>query len=111
MVKELIVGSVGDQVSRSVSMRTFLSIGSSCCIRRQYQSLVDQLVKDIHAVSPETELRPVLLDIKDPWDFGEMYSVLHDFARAYPFDPDNEDYLLHITTGTHVGADLYIFAD
>ena len=37
-----------------------------------------------------------------PWDFEEVYGALHDFARAYPFQPDREDYLFHITTGTHV---------
>jgi transcriptional regulatory protein RtcR len=27
---------------------------------------------------------------------------LHDFAKAYTFDQDKEEYLVHITTGTHV---------
>lgn len=31
-----------------------------------------------------------------------MYAELLDFAKHYPFDPENEDYLVHITTGTHV---------
>lgn len=31
-----------------------------------------------------------------------MDGSLHDFARDYPFRPDDEDYLVHITTGTHV---------
>jgi transcriptional regulatory protein RtcR len=44
-----------------------------------------------------------LCDPKNPWDFQEVYGVLHDFARAYPFNPDTERYLIHITTGTHVG--------
>ncbi len=30
----------------------------------------------------------MLLDLRDPWDFEEVYSVLHDYARGYPFDPD-----------------------
>ena len=38
----------------------------------------------------------------DAWDFEEVYGNLHDFARAYPFDTDAEDYLVHITTGSHV---------
>ncbi len=61
-----------------------------------------QLVDDLAAVSPETEviLRPLALD--DPWDFEEVFGALHDFARAYPFDPEAEDYRIHITTGTHV---------
>ena len=35
-------------------------------------------------------------------------TALHDFARSYPFDPDAEDYLVHITTGTHV-AQICLF--
>ncbi len=42
------------------------------------------------------------MDLQDPWDFEEVYGALHDFARAYPFDPEAEDYLVNITTGTHV---------
>jgi transcriptional regulatory protein RtcR len=33
---------------------------------------------------------------------------LHDLARGYPFDPDAEEYLVHITTGTHV-AQICLF--
>ena len=48
------------------------------------------------------------MDLTDPWDFEEVYGALHDFARAYPFDPEREDYLVHITTGTHV-AQICLF--
>ncbi len=41
-------------------------------------------------------------DPRDPWDFEEVYGVLHDFARNYAFDPERGAYLVHITTGTHV---------
>ena len=61
-----------------------------------------QLAKDIASVSPETQvvLRP--LPLGDPWDFEQVYGALHELARTYPFDPESEDYLVHITTGTHV---------
>jgi transcriptional regulatory protein RtcR len=61
-----------------------------------------QLAKDIASVAPETQvvLRPLTLD--DPWDFEQVYGALHELARTYPFDPESEDYLIHITTGTHV---------
>lgn len=60
------------------------------------------LAADIASVSPETAvvLRP--LAIGDPWDFEQVYGALHEFARSYPFDVESEDYLIHITTGTHV---------
>jgi transcriptional regulatory protein RtcR len=65
--------------------------------------LAEYVADDIAAVSPETTVERQLIDFKDPWDFEEVYGKLLDFARAYPFDPEAEDYLIHITTGTHVG--------
>lgn len=73
-----------------------------------HQALVTQLAADIKAVSPETAVRPVELTIANPWDFGEVYAALYDFARGYRFDTDKEDYLIHITTGTHV-AQICLF--
>ena len=63
---------------------------------------------DIRAVSPETEVRLHPLDFNDPWNFEEVYEKLSDFARAYAFDSDKENYLIHITTGTHV-AQICLF--
>src|SRR5574343_32239 len=57
---------------------------------------------DIRRVSPDTEVVLETCNLRDPWDFEEVYAALHDFAAAYPFDSEHEDYLLHITTGTHV---------
>jgi transcriptional regulatory protein RtcR len=68
-----------------------------------HTALAQRVEKDIAQVSPETEVRRHTIEFKDPWDFEEVYSALHDFARRYSFDPETEDYLVHITTGTHVG--------
>ena len=43
-----------------------------------------------------------MVPFADAWDFGAVYAALLDFVKAYPFDPEREDYLVHITTGTHV---------
>lgn len=64
--------------------------------------LVARLQADIASVSPHTQVIPQPLDIDDPWDFEAVYTSLLDFARRYPFQPEAEDYLIHITTGTHV---------
>ena len=69
---------------------------------RRHTALAQALVADIAQVSPSTRVNVVVVDIADPWDFGEMYAVLFDWARAYPFDPAREQYWAHITTGTHV---------
>lgn len=74
----------------------------------RFRSLSSVLQKDIAQVSPDTVVRDVPFPLRDPWDFEEVYGALHDFARAYPFRPDREDYLVHITTGTHV-AQICLF--
>ena len=66
------------------------------------RGLAERLSKDIASISPETEVRRAEIELRNPWDFEEVYTTLHDFARSYAFDPENEDYLIHITTGTHV---------
>jgi transcriptional regulatory protein RtcR len=73
-----------------------------------HRRLAEYVAADIADVSPETEVAPHLLDFDDPWDFEEVYGKLLDFARAFPFDPEAEDYLIHITTGTHV-AQICLF--
>ena len=57
---------------------------------------------DVENVSPSTEVRLHNVHFKDPWDFEHVYSTLLDFVEHYPFKPDQERYLVHITTGTHV---------
>ncbi|GAB3469973.1 RNA repair transcriptional activator RtcR [Massilia terrae] len=68
----------------------------------RHGDLAEQVRRDIASVSPETEVNPRRVHIEDPWDFEQVYATLFDFARSYPFDPDNEEYWIHITTGTHV---------
>jgi len=70
--------------------------------------LAEIVSRDISAVSPETEMRLHQIDFGDPWDFEQVYEALFNFARGYPFDTDSENYLIHITTGTHV-AQICLF--
>lgn len=74
----------------------------------KHEALAKAVQRDIAAVSPETEVRLVAMDIADPWDFGEVYGALYDWVRRYPFDSDREQYWAHITTGTHV-AQICLF--
>ena len=69
---------------------------------RHYTNLAETVAADIGSVSPETDVRRHVVGFSDPWDFEEVYGALADFARGYSFDLDREDYLVHITTGTHV---------
>lgn len=66
------------------------------------EGLAHAVARDIAAVSPETTVVLHPFDTPNPWDFAQVYGALYEFARAYPFDVDSEEYLIHITTGTHV---------
>ena len=72
------------------------------------RTLAQVVSEDMRSVSPETEVRTHVVDFGDPWDFGMVYEKLHEFAEAYPFDPEHEEYLVHVTTGTHV-AQICLF--
>lgn len=69
---------------------------------RRSQNLADQVKEDIELVSPETEVVFQYITFEDPWDFESVYAQLLDFVRSYSFKPTKEQYLTHITTGTHV---------
>lgn len=64
--------------------------------------LAELIESDLHHVSPETTVRRHLVEFENPWALDEVYERLYTFARAYDFKPDKEDYLVHITTGTHI---------
>ncbi len=68
----------------------------------RFKTLAGQITRDIESVSPETDVRAQHVELEDPWDFEEVYGALHDFASNYNFKPEREQYLVHITTGTHV---------
>lgn len=76
--------------------------------QRQATKLADLLAADIKSVSPETKVCQTLIEFNDAWDFEEVYGALHEFAHTYPFNPETEEYLIHITTGTHV-AQICLF--
>ncbi len=78
------------------------------CDQRRHGKLAQRVVKDLREVSPETQVRVHDFYVDNPWDFERMYAALHDFARAYAFDTEHEDYLVHIATGTHV-AQICLF--
>ena len=71
-------------------------------------ALAELVRRDIASVSPETIVNSHPVEFGDPWDFEQVYETLFNFARSYSFDTDAEDYLVHITTGTHV-AQICLF--
>src|SRR5262249_45626139 len=70
--------------------------------QKRYERLARTIIEDIGSISPETTVRSTHLEFNDPWELEEVYGALHDFARNQKFDTAREEYLVHITTGTHV---------
>ncbi len=70
--------------------------------QKKFAGLARTVIEDIGTVSPETDVTLGQIELADPWDFEEVYGALHDFSGGYEFDTDREEYLIHITTGTHV---------
>ncbi len=74
----------------------------------KWASLAHIVRDDITQMSPETDVRCHGLTFNDPWDFEQVFASLLDFSHDYTFNPDEEDYYIHITTGTHV-AQICLF--
>jgi transcriptional regulatory protein RtcR len=68
----------------------------------RYTALARIVLSDIELVSPETRVQLRPLSLRNAWDFEEVYAELFDFAKERSWDPEREDVLVHITTGTHV---------
>jgi transcriptional regulatory protein RtcR len=74
-----------------------------------FSRLAGRVLEDVRQVSPETEVRVHEVSYgKDPWDLEVVYGALREWARGYVFDRENEEYFIHITTGTHI-AQISLF--
>ena len=69
---------------------------------RDFQEIADLTINDIQAFSPQTKVTSCHFECDDPWDFEKVYGELHDMMKQYSFDPEQNNYYAHITTGTHV---------
>ncbi len=74
----------------------------------KHRSLAKTVAEDIKSVSPDTAVELVPIEFENPWDFAEVYGALREFADSRPIDPEHEDLLVHMTTGTHV-AQICLF--
>ena len=67
-----------------------------------YKDLADRIKADIRSVSPETKVVLDNIELKDPWDFEEVYSKFYDYSKSPCFHEDKTSYYIHISTGSHV---------
>lgn len=121
--KTVVIGLLGPQLDAGTNTRRWERWRPTVSICQHEELLVDRfhlLVEpkfsdlahvvsdDLVSVSPETQVVQHEVPFQDPWDFEEVFSTLHDFTRSCDFRPEDEDYLVHITTGTHV-AQICLF--
>ncbi|WP_422506406.1 RNA repair transcriptional activator RtcR [Stenotrophomonas sp. GZD-301] len=69
---------------------------------RRFGRLATQVREDLALAAPEMAVQVHDTYMADPWEFEGVYACLHDFLAGYAFQPEEEDYYIHITTGTHV---------
>ena len=69
---------------------------------KAYKDLADRIKADIRSVSPETKVVLDNIELKDPWDFEEVYSKFYDYSKSPCFHEDKTSYYIHISTGSHV---------
>lgn len=77
-------------------------------IQKKFLEKAEALIPDIQKISPQTEIVREIYECQDPWDFQKMYSVLFDLTEKQQFDPENENYFVHLSTGTHT-AQICLF--
>lgn len=74
----------------------------------KFGKLYDQVAQDIESISPETVVEKEVVSLRDPWDFEEVFDKLLSLSADLEIDPEKEDVLVHVTTGTHV-AQICLF--
>ena len=123
MKKTIVIGFLGTQLDSGLSPTRWEKWRPTVSLAQHEDLVIDrlelfhdvrstvlarQVQADYAQLSPTTEVNLVEMSLANPWDFGEVYTALYDWAAAYPFDPSNETYQAHITTGTHV-AQICLF--
>ena len=68
----------------------------------EFKNLAERIKADIRSVSPKTKVIFDVINLKDPWDFEEVYEKFYDFAKRPCFHEEKTRYYIHMSTGSHV---------
>ena len=68
----------------------------------EYKNLAERIKADIKSVSPETKVVFDIIELKNPWDFEEVYEKFYDYAKSPCFHEEKTRYYIHMSTGSHV---------
>lgn len=60
-------------------------------LKDNMQETFDEVVEDIHAISPQTTLHPEKMNFKSPWDMVSVFKALYKFAEDHASDFGAQD--------------------
>ena len=69
---------------------------------KEFTNLAERVKADIASVSPETKVVFDIIELKNPWDFEEVYEKFYDYSKRPCFHNDSASYYIHMSTGSHV---------
>ena len=69
---------------------------------QQHTPLAERVKADVKKVSPKTKIVFDLIELKNPWDFEEVYEKFYDYSKLPCFHQEKTRYYIHISTGSHV---------
>lgn len=123
MKRKVVLGFLGTQLDSGLSSARWEKWRPTVSLAQHDDLAIDKLVllhdvkytnlaacvkTDFVQLSPTTDVQLQEMNLENPWDFGEVYGALYDWAKTYLFDTEHEEYWAHITTGTHV-AQICLF--
>jgi transcriptional regulatory protein RtcR len=93
MKKTVVIGFIGTQLDSGISAARWEKWRPTVSLAQQpdvqidrlvlfydprYQAITDQVTKDFKQQSSATQVVATHVTLKNPWDFGEVYSALYD---------------------------------
>ncbi|MDO5581982.1 MAG: RNA repair transcriptional activator RtcR family protein [Planctomycetia bacterium] len=70
--------------------------------QKDHEKKVPLLQKQIRKKNPSIKFNLVQTEFKGPWELTGVFAYLLNFMKDYSFDSQNNDYYIHLTTGTDV---------
>lgn len=69
---------------------------------KEHMKLAERIRLDIQSVSPKTKVVLDNINLRNPWDFEEVYGKFYDYAKQPCFHDEKAQYYIHMSTGSHV---------
>ena len=69
---------------------------------KEHAKLAERIRLDIQSVSPKTKVILDNINLRNPWDFEEVYGKFYDYAKQPCFHDEKAQYYIHMSTGSHV---------